>query len=301
MGVSLNENLISVTERLRRAARKAGRDPAEITLIAVSKTVDAKLIKEAASYGVTSFGENYVQEAKAKIEKVKDRNIKWHYIGHLQKNKAKYAVELFDVIHTVDSLELAKELSKRAKKALDVLIQVNITREKTKSGVDLDGALKLARETSKLPNLRLRGLMTIGPMAEDPEMSRPYFVTLRRLAEHINKEHLPGVMLRDLSMGMSHDFEVAVEEGATMVRVGSAIFGARPGAARPDKAQCEPKAQKAAAAKPAVKAGKQAGKPAKAAKKPAKAAPKAVKKPKAAKAKTKKAAVKKPAKKAKKR
>lgn len=227
MGVSIAENLISVNERIKRAVRKAGRDTAEITLIAVTKFVEPKQIKEAVAGGAHAFGENYVQEAKEKIEKIKDKSIKWHFIGALQKNKAKFAVEYFDMIHTLDSLDLAKELDKRAKTPIDVLIQVNIAREKTKAGVDTDGALKLARAISNLKNLRLRGLMTIPPFFDNPEISRPYFVTLRRLAEHINKEHLPNVSMRDLSMGMSHDFEVAIEEGATMVRVGTAIFGPR--------------------------------------------------------------------------
>ena len=136
-------------------------------------------------------------------------------------------MELFDCIHTVESVKLAQELNKRAKEPIDVLIQVNISREKTKAGVDADGASKLARAMAGMRGLRLRGLMTIPPFHEDPEMSRPYFVALRRLAEHINKERIPGVFLKDLSMGMSHDFETAIEEGATIIRVGTAIFGAR--------------------------------------------------------------------------
>lgn len=227
MGVSIAENLLSVNERIKRAARKAGRDPGEVTLVAVTKFVEPKFIKEAVANGVWVFGENYVQEAKDKTAKIKDKSVKWHFIGNLQKNKAKFAVELFDAIHTLDSLELAKELDKRASEPIDVLIQVNLAREKTKAGVDADGALKLARAVSPLKNIRLRGLMAIPPLFDNPEMSRPYFVTLRRLAEHINKEHLPGVAMRELSMGMSHDFEVAIEEGATMIRVGTAIFGPR--------------------------------------------------------------------------
>lgn len=227
MGVSITENVMSVMERLRRAARKAGRDPSEITLVAVTKSADIKSIREAIACDIRVFGENYVQEAKEKIGKIKDKSIKWHFIGNLQKNKAKYAVELFDCIQTVESLALATELNKKAKKPLDVLIEVNIAREKTKAGVDSEGAMKLAKAIAGLANLRLRGLMAIPPEFEDPEMSRPYFVTLRRLAEHINKEHIPGVYLRDLSMGMSKDFEVAIEEGATLIRIGTAIFGPR--------------------------------------------------------------------------
>lgn len=234
---SISENLINVIERVNRAARKAGRDPAEITLVAVAKSVEPKKIKEAVASGVSVIGENYVQEALEHRSKIKDKSIKWHFIGSLQSNKAKAAVELFDCIQTVDSLKLALELNKRAKEPIDVLIQVNIAREKTKAGVDSDGALKLARAISAMPSLRLRGLMAIPPFYDNPEMSRPYFVTLRRLAEHINKEHIPGVSLKDLSIGMSSDFEIAIEEGATIIRVGSAIFG--------------PRAQKPPAKKPA--------------------------------------------------
>lgn len=224
---TIYENLTSVMARINKAARKAGRQPDEVHLIAVTKTVELKKIKEAISAGARAFGENYVQEAQEKISRIKDAAAKWHFIGHLQKNKAKLAVELFDVIHTVDSLELASELNKKAKKPVDVLIEVNIAREKTKTGVDSEGAVKLARAFPNFPNLRLKGLMTIPPVTETPEGSRPYFVTLRRLAERINKERIPGVFLKELSMGMSNDYEVAVEEGATMVRVGTAIFGPR--------------------------------------------------------------------------
>ncbi len=227
MAGTISENLSSVTDRITKAARKAGRDPEEVTLVVVTKGVEAKKIKEAISGGARVFGENYAQEAEEKILKIKDGTVKWHFIGHLQKNKAKLAVELFDCVQTVDSLELAVELNKRAKEPLDVLIEVNIAREKTKTGVDAEGAVELAREFRTLQNLKLKGLMTIPPFSESPEASRPYFVTLRRLAERINKERVPGVFLRDLSMGMSNDFEVAVEEGATMVRIGTAIFGPR--------------------------------------------------------------------------
>lgn len=224
---SVNENLIAVTERISSAARKVGRDPSEVLLVVVTKSVDLKKIKEAVQSGARVFGENYVQEAKEKIGKVKDKSVTWHFIGHLQKNKVKYALELFDMIESVDSLELAEELNKRAKAPVDILIQVNIAKEKTKSGVSADGAIKLARAISNLKNLNLKGLMCIPPEFDDPEFIRPYFITVRRLAERINKEHIPGITLRELSMGMSRDFAVAIEEGATIVRVGTAIFGER--------------------------------------------------------------------------
>lgn len=227
MAESISENLIKIQDRIRKSARKAGREPSEVTLIAVTKKVEPKKIKEAVANGVRVFGESYVQEAEEKIGKIKDHSIKWHFIGHLQKNKAKLAVELFDFIQTVDSPELAVELNKKAKEPINILIEVNLAREKTKTGVDAEGAVKLARAISELPNLRLKGLMTIPPFNEAPEASRPYFIALRRLAERINKEKFPGVSMKELSMGMSNDFEVAIEEGATMVRIGTAIFGAR--------------------------------------------------------------------------
>ncbi|MBZ0220300.1 MAG: YggS family pyridoxal phosphate-dependent enzyme [Candidatus Methylomirabilis sp.] len=226
-GNNISENILNIYDRIRRAARKAGRDPGEITVVAVTKMVEPRKVKEAVSAGIRVFGENYVQEAQEKIGKVKDKKITWHFIGHLQKNKAKLAVELFDMIESVDSVELAKELDKRAAGPLDIMIEVNIAREKTKGGVSPDEAVRLAKAVSGMANLRLKGLMTIPPFFEDPEMSRPYFAMLRRLAERINKEKFPGVFIKELSMGMSNDFEVAIEEGATMVRIGTAIFGSR--------------------------------------------------------------------------
>ncbi|MBI3398474.1 MAG: YggS family pyridoxal phosphate-dependent enzyme [Deltaproteobacteria bacterium] len=224
------ENIGTVRERIERAAKHVGREPREITLLAAAKSVDVKRMREAVKAGVAVFGENYVQEAKKKIKDLQHgkRDIRWHFIGNLQKNKAKDAVSLFDMIETVDSIGLAKELNKRAKEKLDVLIQVNLAKEKTKGGVTEHEALGLAREIAKLENLSLKGLMTIPPYFEHPEMSRPYFTELRRLAEKIRRENMPNVIMKELSMGMSHDFEVAIEEGATIIRVGTAIFGERP-------------------------------------------------------------------------
>jgi pyridoxal phosphate enzyme (YggS family) len=224
---NISENLLNIHDRIAKAARRAGRDPNEVTLIAVTKTVEPKRIKEAISAGIRVFGENYVQEAQEKMAKFKDKKLKWHFIGHLQKNKAKFAVELFDLIHSVDSVELAQELNKRAKEPVDILIEVNIAKENTKTGIDPEGAVKLARAISAMQNLKLRGLMAIPPSFEQAEMARPYFAMVRRLAERINKEKFAGVYLRELSMGMSNDYEVAIEEGATMVRLGTAIFGTR--------------------------------------------------------------------------
>ena len=230
MNPSISQNLDAVTSRIEKATRKAGRDISEITMLAASKTMELKRVKEAIAAGARVFGENYVQEAKEKIDKTRKMPVKWHFIGHLQKNKAKLAVELFSMIETVDSLELAEELQKKAKtakKTVDILIEVNLAREKTKAGVAPKKVLKLVKDIAKLENIRVRGLMAIPPFTESPDQSRPYFITLRRIAERINRERIPGVFLHELSMGMSHDFEVAIEEGATIIRIGRAIFGER--------------------------------------------------------------------------
>jgi len=276
MAGTISENLADVMDRVRKAARKAGRTPGEITLVAATKTVEVRRIKEAVAAGVRVFGENYVQEAAEKVKKVRDGSIAWHFIGHLQKNKVKAALELFDVIETVDTLSLATEINRRAKRPVDVFIEVNIAREKTKSGVSAAGAVKLARDISRLERLRLRGLMAMPPVSETSEGSRPYFVTLRRLAERINKERIPGVRIHELSMGMSADFDTAVEEGATIIRVGRAIFGERPEKAG-KKAAPKPKKAAAKTKKPATKPKKAAPKPKKAAVKTKKAATKPAK------------------------
>ncbi|HAG49709.1 MAG TPA: YggS family pyridoxal phosphate-dependent enzyme [Deltaproteobacteria bacterium] len=223
------KNIGIIRERIERAARHAGRDSKEISLVAATKSVDAKKIQAAIKAGVNTFGENYVQEAKKKIKEIRtSKDISWHFIGHLQKNKAKEAVKFFNMIETIDSVGLAKELNKKAERKLDVLIQVNLAKETTKGGVYENELLPLSREIAKLENISLKGLMTIPPYFENPEMARPYFTALRRLAEKIRRENIPGVVMKDLSMGMSNDFEVAIEEGATIIRVGTAIFGERP-------------------------------------------------------------------------
>lgn len=228
LSMTVADNVARVRDRMELAARRAGRNVSEITLVAATKGVEVKKIKEAVSAGVRVFGENYVQEAKEKIEKTKRQKVSWHFIGNLQKNKAKQAVELFDMIQTVDSIEIAKEISKRAKKPIDVLIEVNLAGEKTKAGVGAKNLTKLVHQMAGLENINLKGLMAIPPLYEDPEISRPFFVTLRRLAEKINRENIPGLFLHELSVGMSNDFDVAIEEGATLVRIGTAIFGERP-------------------------------------------------------------------------
>jgi len=222
----IRENLLKVMERIERAARRTGRDPDEIRLVAVSKTVDSARIREAVEAGVKILGENYVQEAKKKIEEI-GHPVAWHFIGHLQSNKAKYAVHLFDIVHSVDSLALAEELNRRAgqvNRNVKVMVEVNISGEATKFGTDEGRVMELAKGITELKHLSLEGLMTMPPYFDSAELSRPYFVELRRLREKLQQE---GIPVRELSMGMSTDFEVAIEEGATYVRVGTAIFGPR--------------------------------------------------------------------------
>jgi PLP dependent protein len=223
--LDIASNLERVRERLARAAERAGRRPDDVLLIAVSKTVDVDRIRAAVAAGVTALGENRVQEAKGKIAEL-GRVAAWHLIGHLQTNKVKDALELFDVIHSLDRLELAREIERRAAargQVVDALLQVNVAAEASKGGVGPDAVGETLDAIGKLAHLRVRGLMTIPPEVERAEDSRPWFRRLRELAERHG--------LRELSMGMSGDFEVALEEGATMVRVGTAVFGPR--SARP--------------------------------------------------------------------
>jgi pyridoxal phosphate enzyme (YggS family) len=227
--MSIAENLKTVMDRIAAAAKRAGRDPSSVRLVVVTKTVDADRVREAVTTGALVLGENRVQEAKEKIEKL-GRVAHWHLIGRLQTNKAKYAVRLFELIHSVDSVELARELDRQAAKigkVQDVLIEVSLAGEASKAGVPAADAAALVREAAKLKNISIHGLMTIPPFLDNPEDVRPYFRRLRELAAGISQEHIPGVSMQELSMGMSNDFEAAIEEGATLVRVGTAIFGER--------------------------------------------------------------------------
>jgi PLP dependent protein len=227
--MSVEDNIRHVRETMAKASRRSGRPAAAIRLMAVTKTVNDDLILAAIRTGVEIVGENYVQEAKRKIEKL-GKASEWHLIGHLQTNKAKYAAHLFDMIHSVDRLELAAELDRRARAAgrvIPILIEVNVGCEKSKSGVPLDSAPDLVRHVAPLENLSIRGLMTMPPWFVDPEESRPYFRTLRELRDKIAGEAIPRVEMRELSMGMTDDYAVAIEEGATIVRIGRGIFGER--------------------------------------------------------------------------
>jgi len=226
----IQENVERVRARIAAACRRVGRRPEEVKLIAVSKTVPPERIREAYQAGVRDFGENRVQEAEAKRPLLADLDVTWHLVGHLQTNKARRARELFQWVHSLDSLRLAQKLEEHAGPdaiPLPALLEVNLGQEKTKSGVSEADVLQLAKQVAELPHLRVRGLMVIPPFFEEPERVRPYFCRLRELAQAIAAAHLPNVSMDELSMGMSHDFEVAIEEGATMVRVGTAIFGPR--------------------------------------------------------------------------
>jgi pyridoxal phosphate enzyme (YggS family) len=226
----LIKRLQNVKERIENAARACGRDPETVRLVAVSKTIPTDRVKQAIQAGVAILGENYVQEARAKFNDLATYPASWHFIGHLQSNKAKYAVRLFDLIHSVDKLKLAREIDKQANKinkVQEILIQVNISEETSKSGVDVEDAHNLIKDISLLENLSVKGLMTMPPYFNEPEKVQPYFSALRGLRDHLEQQDLFNVTLSELSMGMTGDFEVAIQEGATLVRIGTAIFGKR--------------------------------------------------------------------------
>jgi len=228
--VGVRESVRQVLSRMEDAADRALRDPAEITLVAVTKTVPVKRIIEAVEAGVTAIGENRVQEAGRKFEEL-DLPVEKHLVGHLQKNKVRDALGLFDLIQSVDSVRLAREISHRADaagKTARVLVEVNTSGEGTKNGLPPDEAAAAVEQMAGLPGLRVEGLMTVGAFLPDPEDVRPCFRRLRALRDEIEERVVPGVSMAHLSMGMTNDFEVAVEEGATLVRVGRAIFGERP-------------------------------------------------------------------------
>lgn len=231
MTAAITKRLEEVNRRILRAAQASGRLLSDIRLVAVSKTCSTEAIRAAAEAGVTDIGENYIQEAREKHELLQDVPVKWHLIGHLQTNKARYAVRMFDLVHTVDSFRLALELDRCARKlnkVQAVLIQVNVAGEATKSGIPPERALPLVKEMAALECVQVQGLMTMPPFFNEPERVRPFFAELRRLRERIRQQAVPNVCMDELSMGMTGDFEAAVAEGATLVRIGTAIFGDRP-------------------------------------------------------------------------
>ncbi|NWF76737.1 MAG: YggS family pyridoxal phosphate-dependent enzyme [Nitrospirae bacterium] len=229
--LQLLENIKNIYRKISSAAIRSGRSPFDVQLIAVTKTVPVERIREAVELGLRDFGENRVQEAKEKISNLKSKilneNIKWHLIGHLQKNKVKTAVQLFDLIHSLDSFELANLINKYAEKEEKiqrVLIQVKLSEEATKHGVAKEELMRLIETVSKMKNIKLEGLMTMPPFFEDPEKARPFFKKLCELRDEVEQK---GYKIKELSIGMTNDFEIAILEGATMVRIGTGIFGER--------------------------------------------------------------------------
>lgn len=225
----IKENLQEIEKNILKACEKAGRKREEVTLIAVSKTKPVSMVEEVYETGIRDFGENKVQEMCDKIE-VLPKDIRWHMIGHLQSNKVKYLMDKAYLIHSVDSLKLANEIEKQASKCnktVDILIEVNIAGEESKFGLAKEEVLSLVCDIAKLSHLRIKGLMTIAPYVEDPEDNRLYFRQIKQLSVDINNQNIDNVSMDILSMGMSGDYSVAIEEGATMVRVGTSIFGER--------------------------------------------------------------------------
>ena len=228
---SIRENFLQVQNQIRVAAEHAGREAHSIQVIAVSKTKPVSVILEAIDAGITDIGENRVQEARDKYDRV-DRPVKWHLVGHLQRNKVKQALPIFDLIHSVDSLRLLAEIDRRSaqlNRRTEVLIQVNTSGEPSKFGLKPDAVFGFMENALDYAHVRIEGLMTIGAFSPDPEEVRPSFVLLRTLQEKIREQQFPNVEMEYLSMGMTNDFEVAVEEGANLVRIGTAIFGKREG------------------------------------------------------------------------
>jgi len=228
--MQIKNNIDSIRQKIQQAAWDCDRSPEEITLIGVSKRKPVAKIQEAIDAGHRDFGENYIQEAMEKIDILGKEQGCWHFIGHLQSNKAKFAVKYFDLIHTVDKVKLAREINKQAAKigkVQDILLQINIAEEETKSGANAAEVIDMVKEISQFDHTSLKGLMCMPPFFDDPEQNRGYFKAVKQISLDIQNEDIANVSMTHLSMGMSNDFAVAVEEGATMVRVGTAIFGGR--------------------------------------------------------------------------
>jgi hypothetical protein len=233
--MGLSERLASVNRRIAASCERAGRSPSEVTLVGVTKTVAPAVVESAIRAGLRDLGENRVQEAATKIAELREatdlKNVRWHLIGHLQSNKARRAIELFDLIESVDSLKLAERLNDLAGevgKRLPVLIEVNLGGEESKSGIAAADVFHLCEKAGRLSNLEIEGLMAVPPFVDDPEEVRPFFRRLRELRDESRRMGIVDRGFKELSMGMSNDFEVAIEEGATFIRVGTAIFGERP-------------------------------------------------------------------------
>lgn len=227
--MSIKENLDSVRERIASAAQRVGRDPREIKLVAVIKNVPIEKAFEALEAGVTDLGESRIQEAEERYSAIKEKfsSVTYHLVGHLQRNKVRQALDMFDIIQSVDSGRLAEEIARRAVNPIPILIEVNTSGETSKFGIEPDKTIELVRFASSFEKIKVRGLMTIGPLVDDPGRIRASFRTLKELKDRIAALHLPGVEMKFLSMGMTDDFELAVEEGSNLVRIGRAIFKER--------------------------------------------------------------------------
>lgn len=224
---TITNNLHAVRARIDGAARRCGRRPEDVKLVAVSKAHPAAAIREAFKAGQCVFGENYVQELIAKKDELADLDIEWHFVGHLQRNKVKYIISFIRCIHSVDSIRLAEEIERRANDRIDCLIEVNLAEEASKTGIPPAGVKELAAAISKMEKIALKGLMTLPPLSADPERSRPYFRRLRTILDEINEKGIYPQRVTELSMGMTADLDAAIEEGATIIRVGTGIFGER--------------------------------------------------------------------------
>jgi hypothetical protein len=224
------ENIEQLRQTIRDTCFRCGRKPEDVLLLAVTKTFPAAMIQEAVAAGILDFGENYVQELNKKKQELQNSNVRWHFIGHLQSNKVRHIAGYAHLVHSVDNLRVAEEMNKRAEQAsrrVDILLEVHTTDEATKFGVLPEKTLDLVKQVSNYKNVRVAGLMTMGPFSDDPNDSRPCFRQVVDLKKRIEQEGIPNVSMEHLSMGMTHDFEVAIEEGATIVRIGTAIFGPR--------------------------------------------------------------------------
>jgi PLP dependent protein len=228
--IMVADNIQHIRESAAAACRRAGRDPESVKLIVVGKTFPAEKILEAVNAGAVDIGENYVQEAVSKREALNDERIRWHFIGHLQSNKVKYIAEWVAMIHSVDNARCAEELQRHAARlgrVIDVLVEVNTSAEATKFGVHPDGAVEFVRSIAEFQNIVVKGLMTIGPFTDETESSRRSFRLLRTLRDEMNSKSITRAPLSELSMGMTHDYSIAIDEGSTMIRIGTAIFGSR--------------------------------------------------------------------------
>lgn len=226
--MSIKDNYDKISKIVRKACQRVGRSPSEVLIMGVAKSQPTRKIKEAFECGVKLIGENKTQEAEIHQTELKDLDIKWHFIGKLQKNKINRILKSFDFIQSVDGVKSLEHIHKRVSKEIEVFIEINIGEEKNKSGFTVDGLKKALNYISLLDRVKITGLMSIPPLSNDPEEVRPYFRRIRELKDEINSMNLPTFKIKHLSMGMTNDYEVAVEEGATIVRIGTALFGRRP-------------------------------------------------------------------------